>query len=58
MSESSVALRGRKRKCRTNSGKFLSLQADYRAGRLSSNDEARYEAIVAELWRLYREACS
>ncbi len=56
MSESSLAPRGRKRKCRTNSGRFMSLQADYRAGRLTAGDEARYESIVAELWRFYRGA--
>jgi len=56
--ESSLARSGRKRKCRTNSGKFMSLQAAYRRGKLSSDDEARYESIVAELWRLYREASS
>lgn len=56
--ESSLAPRGQKRKCRTNSGKFLSLQADYRAGRLSEDDEQRFEAVVADLWRLYKGARS
>lgn len=38
----------------TNSGRFLSLQADYRAGRLTVQGEQRYEAVVLELGRLYR----
>jgi hypothetical protein len=39
------------RKCRSNQGKFLSLQADYRAGRLT---EAGFERIVLEVGRLYK----
>ena len=58
MIEGSLARPGRKRKCRTNSGKFMSLQAAYRRGELASDDEARYESIVAELRRLYKEARS
>jgi len=36
----------------------MSLQAAYRRGELASDDEARYESIVAELRRLYKEARS
>ena len=58
MSETSLVPPGRKRKCRTNAGKFMSLQADYRAGRLSEREEASFEAVVAELWRLHKGRAS
>jgi hypothetical protein len=56
LSTASLARSGRKgkSKCRSNSGKFLSLQADYRAGRLSGEAEERYEALCLELSRLYK----
>ena len=54
MSTVSLARSGRKRKCRSNQGKFLPLQADYRAGRLDAQGEEQFEAIVLELARLYK----
>jgi hypothetical protein len=56
MATASVARsgRGRKSKCRSNQGKFLSLQADYRAGRLTEASEERFERIVLDLARLYK----
>ena len=56
MATASVARSGRggKRKCTSNQGRFMSLQADYRAGRLTDAGEERFERIVLEVGRLYR----
>jgi hypothetical protein len=43
-------------KARTNAGRFLSLQADYRAGRLTEAGEERFERIVLEVGRLYKRS--
>jgi hypothetical protein len=47
--------RSARHRARTNAGKFLSLQADYRSGRLTEEGEERYEALCLLLSRLYRE---
>jgi hypothetical protein len=46
--------RERKRKCRSNQGRFMSVQAAYRSGRLSDEGEEAYERICYELARLYK----
>ena len=58
LSTASLARPGRKgkSKCRTNRGRFMHLEADYRAGRLTEQQEQRYERICLDLHRLYRDA--
>jgi hypothetical protein len=43
----------RRRRCHTNARKFLAMQADYRAGRLTHEGEERFEAVCNQLHRLY-----
>jgi hypothetical protein len=47
--------KGRHRPAHTNSGKFMYLQADYRAGRLSAAGEEQYERIVYLMGLLWKE---
>ena len=54
MDTTSVGRHKGRHKARTNSGKFLSLQADYRRGRLTEASEERFERIVLEVGRLYK----
>ena len=47
-----------RRRCHTNAGKFLAMQADYRAGRLTRESEERFEAVCYQIHRLYKERVS
>ena len=60
MSKTSLARPGRKgkSKCRTNRGRFMSLEAAYWGGRLTADDEARFERVCLDLHRLYKVAGS
>jgi hypothetical protein len=54
----SAGVASRRRRCHTNAGRFLSLTADYRAGRLTGEGEKRFEDICYQLHRLYKERFS
>jgi hypothetical protein len=50
-----VKVRRRGRKCRTNRGKFGSLERRYFAGVLTAEEEEGFEAICYAMGRLYKE---
>lgn len=54
VSKTSLARLGRKRKCRTNRGKFMRLETMYRHGSLTGEQRAAFEWVILDLWRLER----
>jgi hypothetical protein len=50
--------KGRHRPAHTNAGKFMFVQADYRAGRLSAEGEEVFERVCLNLHRLWKDATS